>query len=127
MGLDDWSELAQASSLCGACRDVCPVRIDLPHLLLKLREQAARRELAPLWIRLAMPLFAAVATRPALYRRLGSVAARIARAVSDDGWIRRLPGPFSAWSASRDFPVPAPRSFVEQHRAHKAESGAPSS
>jgi len=127
MGLDDWSELAQASSLCGACRDVCPVRIDLPHLLLKLREQAARQELAPLWLRLAMPFFAAVATRPALYQFLGSVAARIARTVSDDGWIRRLPGPFAAWSASRDLPAPAPRSFVQQHRANKAGTGAPPS
>jgi L-lactate dehydrogenase complex protein LldF len=127
MGLDDWSELAHASSLCGACRDVCPVRIDLPHLLLKLREQAAQRELAPLWLRLAMPFFAAIATRPALYQRLGSIAARIARAACEDGWIRRLPGPFAAWTASRDFPAPAPRSFVQQHRADKAGTGAPPS
>jgi L-lactate dehydrogenase complex protein LldF len=103
------------------------VRIDLPHLLLKLREQAARRELAPFWIRLAMPFFAAIATRPALYQRLGSIAARIARTASDEGWIRRLPGPFAAWSASRDFPAPAPRWFVQQHRANKAGTGAPPS
>jgi L-lactate dehydrogenase complex protein LldF len=127
MGLDDWSELAQASSLCGACRDVCPAGIDLPHLLLKLREQAARRELAPLWLRLAMPFYAAIATRPALYQRLGAIAARIARAAYEDGWIRRLPGPFAAWTASRDLPAPVPRSFVQQHRADKAGTGALSS
>jgi len=126
MGLDDWSEVAQASSLCGACRDVCPVRIDLPHLLLKLREQAARRKLAPLWLRLAMPLYSAVATRPALYRRLGSIAAWLARAVERDGWIRQLPGPFAAWSASRDFPAPAAQSFVQQHEARGVVTGAAS-
>jgi L-lactate dehydrogenase complex protein LldF len=119
-GAQDWSELAQASSLCGACRDVCPVRIDLPHLLLAVRQEAAARRLAPLWIRAAMPLFAAVVTRPRLYRWAGRAAARLARAVQHEGWIRRLPGPLAAWTASRDFPAPAPRSFVETHRARKA-------
>jgi L-lactate dehydrogenase complex protein LldF len=119
-GVEDWSELAHASSLCGACRDVCPVKIDLPHLLLAVRREAAAKQLAPYWIRAAMPTFAAVATRPRLYRWAGRAAARLARAVQPEGWIHRLPGPLAAWTASRDFPVPATRAFVEEHRARKA-------
>jgi L-lactate dehydrogenase complex protein LldF len=119
-GLEAWSELAQASSLCGACRDVCPVRIDLPSLLLEVRRRAAERHLAPWWVRAAMPAYAAVTTRPWLYRRAGAAAAWLARAVQREGWVRRLPGPLAAWTASRDFPAPAARSFVEQHHARRA-------
>lgn len=119
MGLDDWSELAQASSLCGACRDVCPVRIDLPRLLLKLREQAAARHLAPRWIRIAMRLYAAVATRPRAFRLMGAAAGWMGRVWCREGWIRRLPGPMGAWTASRDLPAPATRSFVQQHVVRK--------
>jgi L-lactate dehydrogenase complex protein LldF len=122
-GVDAWSELAQASTLCGACRDVCPVKIDLPGLLLDLRRQAASRRLAPFWLRAAMPIYAAVATRPRVYRWAGAVAARLAGLVQRDGWVRRLPGPLGAWTAARDFPAPAARSFLEEHRARKA--GAP--
>ena len=74
----------------------------------------------PLWIRAAMPLYSAVATRPRLYRWAGRAAARLARLLQHDGWIRRLPGPLGAWTASRDFPAPAARSFVEEHQARKA-------
>jgi len=119
-GVEGWSELAHASSLCGACRDACPVKIDLPHLLLAVRREAAARQLAPLWIRAAMPVYAAVVTRPWLYRWVGRAAARLARVVQHEGWIRRLPGPLGAWTASRDFPIPAARSFVEEHQARKA-------
>jgi L-lactate dehydrogenase complex protein LldF len=121
-GAGNWSELAHASSLCGACRDVCPVRIDLPHLLLAVRREAAAKQLAPLWIRAAMPVYAAVATRPRLYRWAGRAAARLGRALQHAGWIRRLPGPLAAWTASRDFPAPASRSFVEEHHARKASA-----
>ena len=123
MGLDDWSELAQASSLCGACREVCPVRIDLPHLLLTLRAQAAERELSPWWLRLAMPVYAAVATRPALYQRLGTAAAWLASLVARQGWVRRLPGPLAAWTAARDFPAPAQQSFLQSYAAKRQDGG----
>ncbi|MCX6549947.1 MAG: LutB/LldF family L-lactate oxidation iron-sulfur protein [Acidobacteria bacterium] len=123
MGLDEWSELPHASSLCGACRDVCPVRIDLPRLLLNLRAQTVAARMGPAWLRIAMPLYAAIATRPVLYRWLGSLAARLSRMMGHDGWLDRLPGPLSAWTTERDFPVPAPRSFVQEHHAHAPRAG----
>jgi len=122
MGLEGWSELAQASSLCGACRDACPVRINLPHLLLELRGQAAAKRLAPAWLRMAMPVYAAVVKRPGLYRAGGAAAGLVARLVGRNGWVRRLPGPLGAWTASRDFPVPAARSFLREHRERKEAS-----
>jgi L-lactate dehydrogenase complex protein LldF len=115
-GLEAWSELPQASSLCGACRDVCPVRIDLPRLLLKLRAQAVRQSLGPAWLRLGMRIFAAVATRPAVYRHVGNLVGRIGAAVARDGWLTRLPGPLAAWTRSRDFPAPAAKSFTQSWR-----------
>ncbi|MGE5199064.1 MAG: lactate utilization protein LutB domain-containing protein [Rhodospirillaceae bacterium] len=67
-----------------------------------------------------MPLYAAVVTRPRLYRWAGRAVSRLARAVQHDGWIRRLPGPLGAWTAARDFPAPPAQSFVDAHRARKA-------
>jgi len=104
-----------ASSLCGACREVCPVGIDLPRLLLAQRARVVQSGNGPgggggrLFTRLA----AFVLARPRLYRG----AARLARWVSLP-WvrgesIRRLPG-LGAWTRTRDFPAPARQSFRER-------------
>ena len=67
-GLGAFGELPQASSLCGACREVCPVRIDIPRMLLALRRRSVQEIGAPAWIRYGMRAYAAAATRPALFR-----------------------------------------------------------
>jgi L-lactate dehydrogenase complex protein LldF len=114
---DGPSPLPHASSLCGACREVCPVRIDLPRLLLDLRAEPAAVRDAPLWLRLGMTAYAFAATRPWLFRLLARFARGLARRLSRDGWLSRLPGPLAAWTAHRDFPAPASRSFSELWRA----------
>lgn len=48
-GLEEYAALPQASSLCGACKDVCPVRIDLPRMLIELRREEVERGLLPWW------------------------------------------------------------------------------
>ncbi len=48
-GLENFAGLPQASSLCGACKDVCPVRIDLPRMLVELRGDEVQRGLLPWW------------------------------------------------------------------------------
>jgi L-lactate dehydrogenase complex protein LldF len=119
-GLDRFGDLPHASTLCGACRDVCPVGIDLPHLLLQLRARGNREGLGPLWLKAAMALYSAVARRPALYRFAGYAAARLMRLAARDGWLSRLPGPLAAWTATRDFPAPVVTSFSKRwHDAHK--------
>jgi len=109
-GLPAWRELPYASSLCGACRDVCPVRIDIPRLLLTLRGQAVRGRLRSLPLRLLMRAYRGVATRPRLFRLSLGIARALSR-LAPGGFFRHLPPPLSRWTAQRDFPAFAPRSF----------------
>jgi L-lactate dehydrogenase complex protein LldF len=111
--------LPHASSLCGACEAACPVRIGIPHMLLGLRslqhhDRPSRLE------DLAYRLWKAVLRRPWLYR-LALCGGRLLRLVARDGWLRRLPGPLAGWTATRDFPAPARRSFRARWRSLKAE------
>jgi len=112
--------LPYASSLCGACFDACPVRIDIPEVLVHLRTQvvdAHRRQ--PKVQNLAMKAASwtlADARRTAAAERLtgavGKVLARVRRrAPGGDAMIGAVPGPGAAWSDARDIPVPATESF----------------
>ncbi|WP_030258679.1 lactate utilization protein B [Streptomyces violens] len=107
---DPNSSLPYASTLCGACYDACPVKIDIPSLLVELRHQhteAVGR--AP--EKLAMKAAAAVMGRPGVYRT-AQKAAGLGRALAGrDGQISHLPPPFNGWSASRDTPAPPRQSF----------------
>jgi L-lactate dehydrogenase complex protein LldF len=118
--------LPHASSLCGACQAACPVKIDIPRMLIGLRElqqhPPAVKSRGERW---AYALACAVLRRPWLYR-LAVKAARLALApFARGGWLRKLPGPGSAWTAARDFPAPAPRSFRELWRELEKSSGTP--
>ena len=54
-GNESVKDLAHASSLCGACKDVCPVRIDIPRMLIELREHLDREKIAPWTERRRLP------------------------------------------------------------------------
>jgi L-lactate dehydrogenase complex protein LldF len=103
-------ELAHASSLCGACEEVCPVHIDIPRLILETRRRSveARR---PSWgTMLVFWLYTAIMTRPWLYRLarwLGSLGSSL---LSRDGRIERFPGG-AKWTQSRSLPAVARESF----------------
>jgi L-lactate dehydrogenase complex protein LldF len=107
------ASLPYASSLCGACYDVCPVAINIPEALVYLRGKVvdSKRHGFPRPERLAMATAAWTLRSP---RRLG-VAQRAASAsrklVARGGRIRRLPPPLSAWTQTRDAPAPPPESF----------------
>ena len=110
-----------ASSLCGACGEVCPVKIDIPKILLDLRSEVKKsetRENQNRWERLAFRAFAWLATHPKIYAMAGHLAA--AAAPSTDGaWIRQMPislGPVKAWLSARDLPPPPPKSFRDLWR-----------
>jgi L-lactate dehydrogenase complex protein LldF len=120
-GLRDWSDLPQASSLCGACREVCPVRIDIPRMLLSLRSAAVAAGPRPLAMSVGMRAFAWAASRPRMYRLVARVARRWLVVGARNGWIERLPGPAAGWTKWRDLRAPARNTFQElwiarQHR-----------
>jgi L-lactate dehydrogenase complex protein LldF len=119
VGIGQARELPFASSLCGACREVCPVKINIPDLLLHLRAEAQER--APqhseslLSERLMFRLWAWGMRHPSLYV-LGSRFARWGQVLlSRKGWIRKIPAyPASQWTKERDFPALAPQTFRER-------------
>ncbi|MEV6105651.1 LutB/LldF family L-lactate oxidation iron-sulfur protein [Streptomyces sp. NPDC051940] len=117
---DPNASLPYASTLCGACYDACPVKIDIPSLLVELRHQ--KTEQAPAGVeRLAMKAAAAVLGRPKLYAA-AQRASRLGRiAGGRDGTITRLPPPFSGWSDSRDTPVPPRQTFREWFASAEGE------
>lgn len=99
------SELPNASSLCGACWDACPVGIPLQDMLLALRRDAARH--APLSERLAWASWAKAWSRPWSYRASLKLASMGARMLDPS----RVPGPAQRWSAGRELPQPSRRTF----------------
>ncbi|HEV3141947.1 MAG TPA: LutB/LldF family L-lactate oxidation iron-sulfur protein, partial [Vicinamibacterales bacterium] len=118
-GLDAWSELPHASSLCAACRDVCPVRLDIPRMLLSLRYQAVKQTKPSGSLALAMKSFAWAASKPRVYRALAKRTRGWLRMLARDGWISKLPGPAGRWTLSRDLKAPAAQTFQDQWRALK--------
>lgn len=120
-GQDEHSDLPHASSLCGACREVCPVRIDIPKLLLRLRARGAEEGRGPAWVRRGLHLYRWIGQRPALFRAAGRWSAIASRLVATRGWIRRLPGPLAGWTKSRDFPPMAAESFQDRWKKRKSK------
>jgi L-lactate dehydrogenase complex protein LldF len=118
-GMKDWKELPDASSLCGACRDVCPVRLDIPRMLLKLRQTGVEEGRAPASIKWMMKGFGIVVSRPWLYRLSARWGGRVARLLASRGWIHKLPGLGGGWTRSRDMRAPAAKSFQQLWKERK--------
>jgi L-lactate dehydrogenase complex protein LldF len=103
-GVPAFAELPHASTLCGACQDVCPVRIDLPTLLLRLRRDTVRQGRSPGWVTAGIKVYAQAARSPGRFRlaaRLGGLFSSL----TGSGWFAgKLPGPLGAWTRFRAFP-----------------------
>ena len=104
--------LPYASSLCGACAEICPVRIDLHHLLLDWRRRIAGKRRGRVLERLAMRGFAAVAGRTRLFDLSGRLLRLFAPLLRDARGGLRVP----VWSRTREFPSPPARSFKQLWR-----------
>jgi L-lactate dehydrogenase complex protein LldF len=118
-GTQSVKELAHASSLCGACADACPVRIDIPKMLIELRREVDDRKIAPWVERVAFKLLARVLTRPVLYRLAARVGRVLQRPFVRDGAIGRLPLFLGDWTRTRDLPPVAARTFQERWAAEQ--------
>lgn len=122
---DPW--LPFASSLCGACGEVCPVKIDIPRILLELRRdvvEAKTRDGENRWEKLAFRAFAWVMRHPRVYELAGLAARAFAPDGDGERWIARLPGPLGKtpageWVKVRDLPPPPPRTFRQIWRERK--------
>ena len=118
------ASLPFASTLCGACYEVCPVRIDIPRLLVHLRGRVVERQREEgLDVgQVAMKAAGLVLASP---RRLAFVelaAGRLAPLLFRRGRIGPLPGPLGRWTAARDAPLPARQSFREWWRTEHSPS-----
>ncbi len=112
----DPEKLPHASTLCGACRDACPVKIDLPRLLLDLRADQVDDGDAAWFDRQAMHGFLYAMRERGRYEAAGKLVglgSNLLAALSG-GNIRALPPPLSAWTDSRNFPPFAKKSFRDQ-------------
>jgi L-lactate dehydrogenase complex protein LldF len=115
-GQSEFGQLARASSLCGACREVCPVDIDLPKLLLRVRaggiglDPKLARKKIPFLVSLLMRAYTWLATSPRRFAAAQNVSAIFGSLLLPlSEWVR-LPS-FTGWGYSRDFPMPARQPF----------------
>jgi L-lactate dehydrogenase complex protein LldF len=100
------TSLPYASSLCGACFDACPVRIDIPTILVHLRSTQPH----PVAEQVMMGATAWTMASAGRFR-LGERLLRLGRLIARRGLIRRLPPPLSAWTDARDLPAPPKQTF----------------
>ena len=119
IGIEQSAPLPEASSLCGRCESVCPVRIPIPKLLRHWREEAFERRLHGTRARWALGLWAMLATRPALYRfatglgigTLGALGGKRGRF----RWLLFA----RAWTRHRDLPAPKGQTFMALYRGKR--------
>jgi L-lactate dehydrogenase complex protein LldF len=124
---ENYVHLAQASSLCGACKDVCPVDIDLPKLLTRVRAGQSTQPasgdgkgLSPS-TRLGLQLFARLATHPKLFAASQKFAALGSFIVSPRSQWIRLPA-ITGWGYSKDLPRFAAKTFRESFKYEPCHS-----
>jgi L-lactate dehydrogenase complex protein LldF len=104
-----------ASTFCGRCAEVCPVKIPLPTIMRHWRAKEYADGLAPKAAVFGLGLWAFAAKRPALYRFGARIMARLLRFLSRNGAVHSLPL-MQGWFAVRDFPAPEGKTFQELWR-----------
>ncbi len=119
IGVAEGGNLPNASTFCGRCESVCPVRIPLPKLMRHWREKEFERNLSPATVRYGIGVWAFFAKRPLLYR-LGTGLAMRAMALAGraSGRFKWLPLA-GGWTKYRDLPAPQGATFQSQWKARK--------
>ena len=116
VGLPQARDLPHASSLCGACREVCPIKINIPHMLLTLRNRLAEGPPADRDAKLSerFPAWAyrTLMSKPKLLSLVRTLGRLLQAPLVREGRIKRVPfPPLSHWTSHRDLPPLAPRPF----------------
>jgi L-lactate dehydrogenase complex protein LldF len=111
---DPVDSLPFASTLCGACYEVCPVKIDIPSLLVRLRAQHVENQRATHALRtpeqLAMSAMSWMMASPKRFKA-GEALLKLGRVLGKDGRITSAPPPLNRWTATRDAPEPPAETF----------------
>ncbi len=113
IGVEEAGHLPNASSFCGRCEEVCPMRIPLPRMMRHWREREFEQHLSPLALRAGLGYWAFFALRPGLYHFFAGIKTRILGALGRRrGRFRRLPLT-GGWTAHRDLPAPQGPTFQQ--------------
>ncbi len=117
IGVEQAGNLPNASTFCGKCESVCPVKIPLPAMMRHWREREFERHLTPAAVRGALRVWGALARRPGLYRMVSRIGARtlglLGRRRGRFRWL-----PFAGgWTEGRDLPAPEGASFFARYAA----------
>jgi L-lactate dehydrogenase complex protein LldF len=119
VGIENALDLPQASTLCGECHVVCPVKIPLPDLLRKIREKQFAGNLRPGREVAGFAIWALLAQRPALYRLATGLGVQVLKRMGGSrkliSWLPMAGG----WTASRDLPAPSGKTFHEMYSEKK--------
>ncbi|PZU88578.1 MAG: iron-sulfur cluster-binding protein [Shinella sp.] len=119
-GVDKSGHLPNASTFCGRCESVCPMRIPLPKMMRHWREREFERHLAPAASRYGLSVWAFFARRPKLYRMAASLGAKVLSALGGSKHrIAALPLA-GGWTKYRDLPAPEGGTFMQQWAARQA-------
>jgi L-lactate dehydrogenase complex protein LldF len=113
IGVAEAGQLPNASTFCGRCESVCPMRIPLPKMMRHWREREFERHLSPASVRMGLGAWAFFAQRPRLYGLLSGLAARaLARLGGRKGRLSKLPLA-SGWTKYREMPAPEGKTFQQ--------------
>ena len=114
IGVEEASDLPNASTFCGRCEQVCPMRIPLPKLMRHYRERAFDKGLTPALPRAALALWAFFAKRPRLYQWATGLKMRVMGAMGRRrGRFKSLPLA-GGWTRFRDMPAPEGKTFQQR-------------
>jgi L-lactate dehydrogenase complex protein LldF len=115
-GVEEAVDLPNASTFCGKCEEVCPVRIPLPSLMRHWREEEFARNLTPKPMRFGLRLWSRLSKNPVLYGTFLRMAQAVLRLFANDDWVNKLPIAGHGWTLYRDMKVPKGGSFQKQWR-----------
>ena len=120
VGIETARHLPNASTFCGRCEEVCPMRIPIPSMLRHWREKEFERHLQPKAMRWGLGLWAFFAKRPKLYRKATAIAARVlANQAHGKGRLTKVPLA-SGWTDVRDFPAPQGKTFQQMWKERRS-------
>lgn len=121
IGVEHAKSLPYASTLCGACYEVCPVKINIPEVLLHLRGEVTRRASPFNPEALAMRQLAAIFVSPKRYEQAQKMARQGQRFFMHEGVIDHLPGILMGWTTARDLVSVPKHSFRDWWREREAQ------